>query len=257
MGDKPIRFSAPMIRALLDGRKTKTRRVLKPQPTPCGGKLPGAIFSNDMCWPTGYGSGIVSNKPFPPAGYLDVHPIKFAIGDRLWVKEAWRARLYNQAVPPRDIDPWATRLHFDADGQPPECDDGTNWDRLRASIHMPRWMSRLTLTVTDVRVQRLQEISEADAVAEGVEPIRYEWWQGFVRNPDGSRSMMEAFGPSDAPPADFEHPERQVIEKSATEGFRSLWNSLHGPDAWDANPWVCALTFTTHPRNIDQIEAPK
>jgi hypothetical protein len=205
MTDRPILFSAPMIRARLDGRKTQTRRVLKP---PYG----TLEYMPDRTW----------------------RPIctKFFKGDRLWVKEAWRARLYNQAVPPRDIDPWATRLHFDADGTPPECDDGTNWDRLRASIHMPRWMSRLTLTVTDVRVQRLQDISEADAMAEGADPSKREW------------AGVEEFGLSSDP---FRY----------RKGFRDLWNSLHGPDAWDANPWVCALTFTVHPRNIDQIEATK
>jgi hypothetical protein len=94
---------------------------------------------------------------------------------------------------------------------------------------MPRWASRLTLTVTDVRVQRLQEIAEADAVAEGVNPCL----EGN-QCPDGPHGGCCAmYDPKDA--------------------YAALWNSLHGPDAWDANPWVYALTFTVHHRNIDAM----
>lgn len=82
---------------------------------------------------------------------------------------------------------------------------------------MPRWASRLTLIVTDVRVQRLQDISRGDAMGEGCP---------FQNMADGD---------------------------DPREWFRALWNSLHGPDAWDANPWVCALTFTVHRCNIDQM----
>ena len=97
---------------------------------------------------------------------------------------------------------------------------GTRW---RPSIHMPRWASRLTLTVTDVRVQRLQEISEEDARAEGAYPCEGGWSYG------GS----------------------PLAGTTARGAFYCLWNSLHGPDAWSANPWVCALTFTVDRRNID------
>jgi hypothetical protein len=216
MADRPIIFSAPMVRALLDGRKTQTRRMLKPQPVPClsWSEPPAGTYPSAKGW---------SRLPYAP-------------GDRLYVREAWRARLYNQSVPPREIDPWATRLHYEADGLPPECDDGTNWNRLRPSIHMPRWVCRLTLTVTDVRVQRLQEISEDDAIDEGCRPFFDESDPQIMKGPNGTEhQMMPLKGPLDA--------------------FRALWNSLHGPAAWDANPWVVALTFTVHRCNIDQMES--
>ena len=92
--------------------------------------------------------------------------------------------------------------------------------RWRPSIHMPRSASRLTLTVTEVRVQRLQDISEEDARAEGIEGEFLPWPQGYW-----------TYRPY----------------------FAELWNSLHGPDAWDANPWVVALSFTVQHGNIDQI----
>jgi hypothetical protein len=232
MTDKPILFSAPMVRALLDGRKTQTRRALKP--------------------------------PYGTLEYLgsgEWKPIctKFLRGDRLWVRESF--------ITGFDIDDEMSRPVGERKVWYRATDQGLTWfdpdtettldnPPWKPSIHMPRRASRLTLTVTDVRVQRLHEISEADAVAEGVEPIRCEWWQGFVRHADGSRSMMEAFGADGPPPADFEHPEKQVLERSARDEFRNLWNSLHDPDAWDANPWVCAISFDVHRCNIDQLPTP-
>ena len=93
---------------------------------------------------------------------------------------------------------------------------------------MPRWASRLTLIVTDVRVQRLQEISEDDARAEGVTP-HGGGWTGYGRDAD-------------------------LWLSNAKDGFRSLWNSIHGPGAWDANPWVAAISFETRRYNIDTME---
>lgn len=193
MTDRPIIFSAPMVRALLDGRKTQTRRLLKP--------------------------------PYGTLEYLGGstwRPIytKCFRGDRLWVREAF-------SYETMDVDrngfmpPW-----YWADGNPTSGD----FTRPKPSIHMPRWASRLTLTVTEVRVQRLQNISEADADAEG-------------------------FG------GDFPHVVMPDVFPDADEAggltipqcFGRLWNSLYGPDAWDANPWVAAITFTVARGNIDAL----
>lgn len=208
MTDRPIIFSAPMVKALLDGRKTQDRRVLKPQPTPCGGKLPGAIYQDDFYWPLSGGHGIVSCKPFPPSTYLEAHPLPYAIGDRLWVREAWA-----------HDEPCAVQYR----AGPHVADDavGVRW---RSPIYMPRWASRLTLTVTDVLVQRLQDISTTDVIEEGVS---LPWVAG------GTLALM--------------------AQGIAKDGYRALWNSLHGPEAWDANPWIVALTFTVQRGNIDQI----
>ena len=101
--------------------------------------------------------------------------------------------------------------------------DRCGFSSWRPSIHMPRWASRITLHITDVRVQRLQDISGYDAVAEGVCEFGVE--------PPLHEDLEEARG-----------------------HFRDLWNSLYGRDAWDANPWVCALTFTVQRGNIDSSE---
>lgn len=246
MTDKPILFSGPMVRALLDGRKTQTRRVLKPQPT--GAKFKGiftdtntAIFGED-------GQDVLSRT-------CEETPIKYAVGDRLWVRESWRvgAWHYNNANIAVDYadGPRKEWLHVENGDMLYRLIDQSREDakkagaplrdsyyeyswgpgqgptRWRPSIHMPREFSRLTLTVTDVRVQRLQEISEDDAVAEGFFPT---------------------------PP----HPIKGPKGFSATDNFRSLWNGLNadrngGAYAWDQNPWVAAYTFTVHKCNIDQM----
>ncbi len=125
---------------------------------------------------------------------------------------------------------------FEADGTFRNAADGTAGEpgRLRNARFMPRRFSRTTLTVTDVRVQRLQDISEADAVAEGVE--RLKSGRGFY-DPTVAKAAVH-FG---------------EWTSTAIQGLSRLWNSLHGPDAWDANPWVWVKTFTVQCGNIDSI----
>lgn len=204
MADRPIIFSAPMVCALIEGRKTQTRRVLKRNPS---GTYPIYDKGQNVGW---------SSEPWPPGPGLVCHTT-YRPGDRLWVREA----IAKDSAK-------GNKVYYRADhsGDP----SGLGW---RPSIHMPRWASRLTLTVTDVRVQRLQDISEADAIAEGVERLQVSTGQNrFSREVTGKWE-----GWFNAP--------------TAQEVFANLWNSLHGPRAWDANPWVVALTFTVEQRNID------
>lgn len=230
MTDRPIIFSGPMVRALLEGRKTQTRRVLNPQPVWDHGAL--GIEDKAGRWvfcantERGFGEGLPRSRFKMP----------YAPGDRLYVREAHslhRAHGQDFTTPANDHGkrwgPWSGlpiavspdktqvayyREGFDRSGPP----------RWRPSIHMPRWASRLTLPVTEVRVQRLQDISETDAKAEGAPAVG----------------------------AELCPPDCEDI-RSHVWGFHDLWNSLHGRDAWDANPWVVAVTFTVDRRNIDSI----
>ncbi len=198
MTDRPIIFSAEMVRALLSGRKSMTRRLLKPQPPT--GLMPECYAIPGEAQPVGSG---------------------WSRGDRLWVREVFA---YGWPVEGNHQLPECNQEHaitYRADGNRPF--GGGRW---HSPIHMPRWASRLTLTVTDVRVQRLQDISEADAQAEGL----VEVYEGWATDRDGRH-----WGPT------------------ARASYRVLWNDLHGEDAWDRNPWVTALTFTVHRQNIDQI----
>lgn len=235
MADRPIIFSAPMVRALLDGRKSQTRRVLRKE------------------------AALDALAVFGPSFLLlrgNVDLVSYAPGDRLYVREAWAGWMCAPSLPGiggtvRDTsvvyradetdEEWGNLLHDrrmirKAHGD--RQDASGNWV-VRPSIHMPRRLSRLTLIVTDVRVQRLQDISEADAVAEGArrgpshDPLFTDLWTHDAAV-DGVKLWFF----------------------SARESFHTLWNSLHGPDAWAANPWVVAVSFTVHRCNIDQLESP-
>jgi len=229
MADKGIIFSAPMVRALLDGRKSQTRRVLS------------SAFASDVSveWHSVPTPGFYRTDNF---GSLDYVPIKvpYAPGDRLYVREAHALvpvtayRMSDgvqQAVNPDDRD----RAAIYREG----WDRSTGGLRWRPSIHMPRWASRLTLIVTDVRVQRLQWISEADA-----------WAEGCKR---GDPDDVGGFFPADEP-----HPKGGFVGwDCARDWYADLWDSLHGPEAWEANPWVAAYTFTAHRCNIDDMPKPE
>lgn len=220
MAERPIIFSAPMVRALLEGRKTQTRRVLKPQFPDWVKEAGFTCFT-----PEGHASGrgiYVDEQGLDHGPAEKFVRLPYAVGDRLWCREAWRTCAERDAVAPLSL-PGDTPLLFECD-DPERANTLALWGRLRAAMHMPRRYSRLTLTVTDVRVQRLQEISEDDAAAEGVRRTYAggEWG-----------------------------------EEGLIEDFADLWNSLHGPAAWDANPWICALTFTVERRNIDAATPPE
>ena len=218
MTDRPILFSGPMVRALLEGRKAQTRRVLKPQPLADGyydGQIdctfvPARDARDTACFRFGasaVGGGAIRTEIYQPP---------YAQGDRLWVREGFSGPYGCRNLPPRDW-PNAGPIWHWADGNP----EHGNWTRPKPGIHMPRWASRLTLTVTDVRVQRLQDISEDDARAEGVEPY------------------MPTCPDDDTPAAD---------------AFMDLWDSLNAHRApWNSNPWVVALTFTVRRGNIDRV----
>lgn len=228
MTDRPILFSGPMVRALLDGRKTQTRRVLKAQPADLGGPsgcktvaeyCTGAPEKGLAYYWRGQGGSWNSTGPF-------FTPYK--IGDRLWVRERWTTGQHLDAVKPSLINP-SQSIGY------PATEDGPWLGKLRPSIFMPRWASRITLTVTDVRVQRLQDISDDDAKAEGVNRLHggYHDDDDVYENYLGGRD----FGGS----------------RAATQSFKTLWDSLNADRgfSWEVNPWIVAYTFTVQKSNID------
>ncbi|EOY2410305.1 ASCH domain-containing protein [Yersinia enterocolitica] len=192
MNEKPILFNAEMVNAILSGRKTQTRRIMGNQPA--GQDLEAVhVRHNDDFNFQWYGN-LGESSYFPcPLGKP---------GDQLWVRECFSDLedfdFFNPSVP--DVIPgyW-----YWADGNP----EWGNWTKPKPSIHMPRWASRINLMITGVRVERLQDISEQDAMAEGVS-------------------------------ANEHSPARYV--------FGSLWQSIYGadnPKSWQANPWVWVIEF--------------
>ncbi|MGA0540693.1 hypothetical protein [Neotabrizicola sp. VNH66] len=230
MADKPIIFSAAMVRALLSGQKSQTRRVLKPAPYECSGAWWITDRVSGDCLLDDWANDRIGLGP------------RYAPGDRLWVRETFFGG-----------HPGCANIIYRADGE--------SVIRWRSPIHMPRWASRLTLTVTDVRVQRLQEISEADAVAEGIErqeptDADHEWALRYAEENGCSPDIGGVWiAPGTRKGWGLTQEERDQPQWGPTAAFayRCVWNSLYGPEAWDANPWVAAITFTVHRCNIDRM----
>lgn len=229
MADRPILFSAPMIRALIEGRKTQTRRILKPQPQ-------GHVWR--------YGWSLEDGATWSDSATTG--KIKIWAGDRLWVRESvtrFDKGTCDQHVWYRaghNTDEFYQRYLYSmagsTDGEWPHNEGPAGGAPYKVpSIHMPRWASRLTLNVTDVRVERLQDISESDAIAEGCTPTA----DGKFLIP-GQFLASDATVPRTAP--------------SAVSAFGSLWRQINGDDSWDANPWVAAYTFRVIKQNTDNIE---
>ncbi|OCP36765.1 hypothetical protein [Ensifer sp. LC163] len=227
MTDRPILFSGPMVRALLDGRKTQTRRLVN---------FPGADKVMDFVkvatdkegrfvYEMKNGAGNFLSRP---AG-KDLVDYNFSprigVGYRLWVRETWQGLTFGDYQPTKSSQCEVRYAATDALADLSSEDRGYPW---RPSIFMPRWASRMTLIVTDVRVERLQDISEAYAIAEGA--AQYS----------SSTKLSRAFNP------DWKGVYR--------EGYAELWNEINGAGSWEANPWVAAYTFRVIKENIDQIK---
>ncbi len=201
MKDRPIIFSAPMVRAIIDGSKSQTRRVVKPRKDVAFGCL---LQPHELAGEVNAGN--LENCPYGK------------IGDRLWVRETFHGPLLESEEQEDEF-----RYSPDIYKKPGFCayratdtldaidSDGRElgW---RPSIFMPRWASRILLEVTGIRVERLQEISEADCVAEGAA---------------GGHGSVPGYGYSATP----------------LENYRHIWESINGPGAWDKNPWVWVIEF--------------
>lgn len=263
MADKPILFSGPMVRAILEGRKVQTRRVLKPQPPAHTANFYRTPFTAVdggrwvACTPSGCGL-----KNYGTRGPERRIPIE---GDRLWVKETFTTGFdYDDDDKPIGDDP---RVFYAATECPRWFDpdtstwlDGPRWTSPR---FMPRSASRLTLAVTDVRVQRLQEISRDDALAEGIvrqdpTPEDYEWYRGYAE--ENGCDPNERMDPVWLAPGTRQGygPRRDDPQWGPTPefAFRCLWDSLNAKRGygWEDNPWIVAITFDVHRLNIDQME---
>lgn len=206
----PILFSAPMIRALLEGRKTQTRRIVKPQPF---APVHQNCVTNEwgQCW---YDRDGATGEPLREV-WKPLRSPYGKLGDLLWVREAFRPFTCTLS-PGCMIEYNATRSDR----------SDIKW---RPSIHMPRWASRLTLELTEVRVQRLQEISEADAVAEGL----------IAETAPNGHITYQIPG--------------ELCAQTPVRAYRLLWESINGEEAWERNDWIWALSFRVYQQNVDAL----
>ena len=230
--ERPIIFSGGMVHAILEGRKTQTRRIVRPQPY-------FVPVREHWQWDGAHGHASWSGDRPQAAALLGLreHCPYGRPGDRLWVRETWRVSSSGRHYPSR----WTTvyvewREQQKVRGRERGRQHRSEWfctddehDALmrraygnnrsatwRPSIHMPRWASRITLEVTAVRIERLQDISEEDAIAEGFTPER-----GAVG---------------------------QAVRPGPRDWFAKGWRKMHGEESWDANPWVWVVSF----RRVEQ-----
>lgn len=203
--ERPILFSAPMVRAILDGRKTQTRRVTKAPK--------GLAPITDLRWTF---DQITANIPCPYG----------QVGDRLWVRETFTTdRVYKDS----DIVDGDTvyRASMPESYTWPDHADDLTPPKWKPAIHMPRWASRIDLEITGVRVERLQAITPEDAIAEGLVTMpEFNW---TAQKPTG-RILAETAG---SPP----------YWASPKTAFASLWENINGAGSWDANPFVWVVEF--------------
>lgn len=228
--ERPILFSTPMVRAILEGRKTQTRRVIKEQVstyTNAFGGIPKEhppMVLHQGCW-------------FKPDEYSPYG----VVGDRLWVKETWQYYGWDEDGLPwirykadgktKFIDfvdePWDDRLtDIRCDLSAPEnydIDGAARDRRWRLSIFMPRWASRILLEITAIRVERVQDISRNDAIAEGVIPLG-----GLIDSEPWCASLKDQ--------TPMKHPEM---------AYARLWNSINAKRgySWESNLWVWVIEF--------------
>ncbi|EKZ5349557.1 morphogenetic protein [Klebsiella pneumoniae] len=217
MKERGMIFNGEMVRAILDGRKTQTRRIIKPQPeATLSGSLSGKWLSRPL-------NGLL----LPKIEDIAIHCPFGVVGDRIWVRETFQGPLFDYDLMDsycKDPTPFEKPEFcvYKADGVPaPEFYDADDelhccW---RPSIHMPRWASRILLEITNVRVERLNAISEEDARAEGII--------------DGG-----CLNCGEPEPCGCANP-----EPDATDAFAYLWQSIYGQESWNANPWVWVISF--------------
>jgi hypothetical protein len=237
MADKPILFGPTVVASLLAGNKTQHRWALEPQPVWDSGEL-------------GFADGLLRSSFKTP----------YEVGDRLWVQETWNTNKQLSDLSGEDIERLCFEFGYKRAWAPITYSDGEriNWKKahralvndrskryatgsktrkpygdFRKGSSMPRWASRLTLIVEDVCVQRLQDISEADAAAQGLNCWHDGWKVYGGELPNGVLAD---------------------VTTSPVNSFASLWRSINGAGSWDANPWVAAYTFRVIRANIDQVQ---
>lgn len=226
MKERPILFSGAMVRALLDGTKTQTRRVVKRQPWASCSIEEGYEGESPFVYSAlnGAGPGYEVKESRTPCICPYGQP-----GDRLWVREAWARTPVYQA----GGEEWI--VYREGDNR---TDYGGPW---KPSIHMPRAASRILLEIVSVHVERLQVISEADADAEGCERLDSERYvQDWALCPKcGGTRLHRALGSGGGVIEDVDCVECDTYVKR----YRHLWESISGPGSWDANPWVWVVEF--------------
>lgn len=205
---RPILMHERSMRGILAGRKTQTRRVVKGLPEDTNGALVATECEGDTrayAVPVGEDFRDLRDPVYCPYG---------DVGDLLWARETFQLPERLDDSPPREADP-RTPVRYTADGAVGNCPHPEPpWGRKRPSIHMPKWACRAFLPITDVRVERVQDISYEDILAEGVQEL----------------VLPEHEGPG-------------IDHDGTMDEWRRLWTDTNGSDAWDQNDWCWVIEW--------------
>lgn len=210
--ERPILFSTPMVKAILDGRKTETRRIIKPQPI-WNVEEDGNIYQGNH-------KGYIKVDGHPNWRELFVSEFcTHEVGDILWVKETFRE-------------------YYEPNGNPNEpliaykADDNASPDKWRPSLFMPKYIARIWNLIKSVHIEKLQDITEAGALAEGIP---------FYKSSTGDDLYYKDYM---ADSKGYGHPEYDYPTVStAVESFKTLWQSINGIESWEVNPWVWVIKY--------------
>lgn len=210
--ERRIIFSTPMVQAIIDGRKTQTRRIVKPPPM----LSDTVVYYNELL-----GEWRWINERTDEGGALRC-PYG-GVGGVLWVREAFHTSPHFKCL---------YRADYDDDARPPKVVAPGGW---KPSIHMPRRLSRIDLEITGLRVERLQDISREDAIAEGLDPTHID---------SLGRQQWKVYPHQDGTPGEevAAYVGRPTTSKPI-DSYKSLWLSINGPGSWDANPFVWVIEF--------------
>ncbi|MDF2419207.1 hypothetical protein GWP85_17080 [Acinetobacter beijerinckii] len=237
MRELPILFNTAMVQAILKGSKTQTRRIVKPQPEVCDDDRGGHWWPSNVVQSMVHVEKELQDYEGFWGGLIDDCNPFGAKGDRLWVRETWHVEPDVEGWSMNDNEPCTGWIGYKAGGSKkvtaPNFDavqrcfpkGEVDWDFVpnnwRPSIFMPRWACRLILEITNIRIERLNDISEVDAIAEGVEQVAYQhqkFWKGYKNK-------------------------ERAYRDTAKDGFTSLWKEINGVDSWATNPWVWVIEF--------------
>lgn len=231
---RPILFSGPMVLAIIDGRKTQTRRLVKPQPKH---RLVEGLGHITKGMPPEEDGRNWYDADGISAGRLVRHAFGIP-GDRLWVKEKWRPAYHAVlgCCVQYAADSWYSKPKFADEDRGLRFADmceqsGDRAEPWHSPIHMWREMSRVTLELVAVRAERLQCISEADAISEGVQTERDHYGGAAPLRVNGSVAWHR-------------YDEQACAAVSAVESYRTLWDSINGKGSWSTNPWVWVVEFS-------------
>lgn len=240
----PILFSTPMVQAILDNKKTQTRRVIKPQPNENATEIVSSKQWKNGDYVARFKIQYADNKGQPEAFEVtNLYKCKYKVGDILWVRETWQHECELIQLAGGN---WSNaylnatgNYIYKADGIILNYVESIAFSKWKPSIFMPKSACRIFLEVINIKVERLHDISEDDCIAEGIKFLDIAEPYTFGYKLYGRHGISDLLG-------------RKAVTGTAYESYQTLWADINGTDSWENNPYVFAIEFkrTDKPKNF-------